>query len=432
MRRALAFWALVALALPRACRLTEVPDADGYIPLVDIAPFLAPNATRESQLRVAREWGRALEAFGFAAIVGHGVAPEAQEALFAAAAAFFARPSAAKLAAMAPGGYGTFGGYTPPGVESVARSSRDGSRRSAPPDLVENVVFLPGMLPAAGGARTIATDTGTGSDAAGAASNDPLASLAGPAGAYWGQMSGLVGCLHELSALALGLKDPGYFDAFYAQHPSFALRLAHYPPLQSGEDAGEASTCRGARGEAAAAAAPEACAECDDEDRSGGAVRYGAHTDYQGFTVLRPDPTRPGLEVLKPKPWGQRGGGWAGGAGSGAVAGADACDEGEGQAWVPVREDAVAAAGALLVNLGDLWQHWTNDKWPATCHRVANPPAGSDHARHPRLSLVFFTGPRADAVVAPLDACVDSEHPARYAPVVSGDHLRAKVAASNV
>ena len=50
-------------------------------------------------------------------------------------------------------------------------------------------------------------------------------------------------------------------------------------------------------------------------------------------------------------------------------------------------------------------------------------------------SLVFFTGPRDDALIETLPSEVSSERPLRpgYAePVVAGAHLQAKLAASNV
>jgi isopenicillin N synthase-like dioxygenase len=65
----------------------------------------------------------------------------------------------------------------------------------------------------------------------------------------------VVHTLNCMSAVSLGL-DPEYFDRFFAPG-DYSLRLAHYPPMM-------------------AEAAP-------------GQLRYGAHTDYQGFTVLLQD-----------------------------------------------------------------------------------------------------------------------------------------------
>lgn len=68
---------------------------------------------------------------------------------------------------------------------------------------------------------------------------------------------------------------------------------------------------------------------------------------------------------------------------------------------------AVALAGALLLNLGTLTSRWTNGLWPATLHRVTNPPA-SKAAHSRRLSVAYFAKPAYDAVVAPLPTCVCS------------------------
>ena len=67
-------------------------------------------------------------------------------------------------------------------------------------------------------------------------------------------------------------------------------------------------------------------------------------------------------------------------------------------------------------------------------HRVANPPRGSPAEAEPRLSLVFFTGPRDDAVIETL-ASESEARPLRDGyelPVVAGEWLRAKLKASNV
>ena len=74
--------------------------------------------------------------------------------------------------------------------------------------------------------------------------------------------------LMALSAAALSLPE-GYFDPFYAAgRAEMHLRLAHYPPM-------------------AAPVAP-------------GQLRYGAHTDYTGFTILLQDTAVSGLEVRLP------------------------------------------------------------------------------------------------------------------------------------
>lgn len=125
-----------------------------------------------------------------------------------------------------------------------------------------------------------------------------------------------------------------------------------------------------------------------------GQVRMGAHTDYGIVTVLYADAV-PGLEIVGPD------GRWCG--------------------VVPVE-------GAFLVNLGDLLAEWTNDRWRSTLHRVAPPPVGEDTPAL-RRSAAFFHDGNYDALVEVLDTCCSSENPPRYAPILAGDHLMAKLTA---
>lgn len=234
------------------------------------------------------------------------------------------------------------GGYTPQGMESVARSTGAGSE-GTPPDLVENYVF-----------RQSGGDPGADS---------PAFAVAGPA--YFAQMRLLCGRMMELSAAALGLPADFFEDTYGGGRGEMHLRLAHYPPVLSPADPGQ--------------------------------LRYGAHTDYTGFTILRQDDEVSGLEVRLP-----------------------GSDE-----WRSVEP----LPGALVINCGDLIQQWTNDRWHSTWHRVANP--APEAAGKARLSVVMFTGPANDTLIEPLPSCCGPDNPPRYAPVTAGDHLRAKLERGN-
>ena len=124
-----------------------------------------------------------------------------------------------------------------------------------------------------------------------------------------------------------------------------------------------------------------------------GQMRAGAHTDYGSLTIVAPSAAPGGLQVLSPA--------------------------GE---WRPVPW----VQNAFVVNLGDLMAQWTNDRWVSTMHRVANPPQLAD-ASSRRMSIVFFHQPNEDAVIDSIPTCVTPEHPARYAPTTSGEHLLKKV-----
>jgi len=110
----------------------------------------------------------------------------------------------------------------------------------------------------------------------------------------------------------------------------------------------------------------------------------GAHTDYEFFTLLHA--TSPGLEALN-------------GAGE----------------WV----DIPPRPGALIVNIGDMLEAWTNGAFTATTHRVR--PVAEE-----RFSFPFFATCDYWTVVQPHPNFVSAERPARYPPLVSGEHLFAQ------
>jgi isopenicillin N synthase-like dioxygenase len=114
----------------------------------------------------------------------------------------------------------------------------------------------------------------------------------------------------------------------------------------------------------------------------------GAHTDYEFFTILRS--TEPGLEVMN----------------------------GEGR-WI----DAPPRPGAFVINIGDMLEAWTNGIFVATSHRVRKVAAE-------RYSFPFFATCDYETVVAPHPSFVTPERPARYPPLVSGEHLYAQTVAT--
>jgi isopenicillin N synthase-like dioxygenase len=123
-----------------------------------------------------------------------------------------------------------------------------------------------------------------------------------------------------------------------------------------------------------------------------GQMRMGAHTDYGVVTVLFADPVA-GLQVLAPD------GHW---------------------------RDVVPSPGALLVNLGDMTAQWTNDRWRSTLHRVV-PPASDSGCLAKRRSAAFFLDANYDAVIECVPTCQSATQPAKYSPVVAGEHLIQKI-----
>jgi isopenicillin N synthase-like dioxygenase len=129
-----------------------------------------------------------------------------------------------------------------------------------------------------------------------------------------------------------------------------------------------------------------------ESDPLPGQFRMGAHTDYGIVTVLYADAV-PGLQIVGP--------------------------DGE---W----HDVVPTEGAFLVNLGDLLAEWTNDRWRSTLHRVVPPGLGNDGPAR-RRSVAFFHDGNYDALVECLPTCCSPDNPAKYAPILAGDHLMAKL-----
>jgi isopenicillin N synthase-like dioxygenase len=175
---------------------------------------------------------------------------------------------------------------------------------------------------------------------------------------YFRAMHELVDTLMRLSALALDLPE-NYFDRFIDMRRG-TLRTVEYPN--------------------------------QFEEPKPGQLRYGAHSDYGGLTILRQDAAPGGLQAC-------------------TLAGD----------WI----DVLPTPEAFVINVGDLMARWTNDRWRSTLHRVMNPPrdaAGSTR----RLSLVFFSGPNDDAVIECLPSCTGVGRPAKYGPVKAIDYVSRK------
>jgi isopenicillin N synthase-like dioxygenase len=156
-------------------------------------------------------------------------------------------------------------------------------------------------------------------------------------------------------ALSLGL-DPDFFAAFAGVELS-DLRLIHYPPSSG-----------------AALPGPPASG---DEDYG-----FGAHVDYGFLAILQQDGVG-GLELRN-----------------------------SAGAWIP----APHIPGTFLVNIGQMMQRWTNDRYRATWHRVRLPAAD-------RYTIAFFAEPSFNAVIEPLDTCCDDGNPPRYEPCQFGPYV---------
>ncbi len=113
---------------------------------------------------------------------------------------------------------------------------------------------------------------------------------------------------------------------------------------------------------------------------SEGHLGVGQHTDAGALTLLMQD-EQPGLEVLK-------NGAWHG---------------------VDPRSDA------LVINLGDIVQVWSNDQYFAALHRVIA------SAEKSRFSIPFFLNPAYQTNYGPVPTMVTNGRPARYQEINWGE-----------
>ena len=108
----------------------------------------------------------------------------------------------------------------------------------------------------------------------------------------------------------------------------------------------------------------------------------GAHTDYGFLTILSQDSVG-GLQVKN------RDGRWV---------------------------SAPPLPGSLIINIGDLVQTLTNDRYISTWHRVVN-NSGTE-----RYSIPFFIDMDFDAEVSVVPTCQSESNPSRYSVYTCGEH----------
>jgi len=168
---------------------------------------------------------------------------------------------------------------------------------------------------------------------------------------FYAECDALAFELVEVIAGNLGT-PPGALDScFRPDHTSF-LRLNYYPPCPIPARLGDGA----------------------------GHLGVNPHTDSGALTLLLQD-DQPGLEVLRDGVW----------------------------HLVEPRRDA------LVVNIGDIVQVWSNDRYTAALHR------GRVSADAERFSAPFFFNPAYSTWYAPLVSTVDADHPARYRPIHWGE-----------
>lgn len=310
------------------------------IPVIDIEPFRLRDSAEKQ--RVAREFGNALEHTGFATVVGHGIDAELITKTYDTMRAFFSYSLEQKMQSCPPERV-KIRGYLPIGTESVAATLDS----DAPPDLCEALVFANLNRPA---------------NASQLIWPQEPAGLRNLVETYHYALEDLGKKLTRLSSLALDLPEE-FLDPFVAD-PALTLRFVNYPDQKVAPKPGQ--------------------------------LRYGAHHDYGGLTLLRQDTAPGGLEV---------------------------CDA-SGQ-WHTVP----GSPNGFVINVGDLMSRWTNGRWRSTLHRVVNPGRELTGSTQ-RLSMVGFFGPNEDSEIACLPSCTNGQNPPRWPPVKAGEYVLSKLMAS--
>jgi isopenicillin N synthase-like dioxygenase len=180
---------------------------------------------------------------------------------------------------------------------------------------------------------------------------------------FYAECDALAFELVEVIAGNLGTPAGALDSCFRPDHTSF-LRLNYYPPCPMP-------------------------AQPTDVSAAGGHLGVNPHTDSGALTLLLQD-DQPGLEVFHDGAW----------------------------RLVEPRRDA------LVVNIGDIVQVWSNDRYAAALHRALV------SADAERFSAPFFFNPAYRTWYAPLVSTIDAEHPARYRPIHWGE-FRARRAAGD-
>ncbi|KAL4896700.1 thymine dioxygenase [Aspergillus ambiguus] len=165
-------------------------------------------------------------------------------------------------------------------------------------------------------------------------------------------------------AMGLDLEDEEYLTKQHSGHNN-QLRLLHYLPVPA------------------------------EDLKSERIARCPAHTDWSSMTMLFQDNCG-GLEVE------------------------DVTNPGAFVAADPVKD-------AIVLNVGDLLQMWSNDRLRSTNHRVRMPPLadrgeGAGRMTRERYSIPYFMSADPASVIECIPSCISADRPAKYNPITQADY----------
>ncbi|KAK3291313.1 uncharacterized protein B0H64DRAFT_478599 [Chaetomium fimeti] len=195
--------------------------------------------------------------------------------------------------------------------------------------------------------------------------DDTLPGFRAYATSLYERLAGVGSVLLAAIGLGLGL-DAQEHDALQhlASHRHSQLRLLHYPAVSK--------------------------ARLRHDVRA----RMPAHNDWATFTMLFQDGDSGGLELRDPQTGGQ---------------------------FLRAQPEG----GALVLNVGDMLERFTNGYFRSAVHRVSVPEAemvDEETGVPARRSIPFFVSPAPSHTVATLSRFVSDENPRRYDPVRFGEY----------
>jgi isopenicillin N synthase-like dioxygenase len=340
----------------------------------------------EEFARLATELVQALERFGFATLVNHGISNDAIQSAFLASRQFFSLDVTAKNES-AYRGHECNCGYIGVGQESHATTAGGADAKET---------FDIGPEPVSSGDVVGETPWPSDNEEDGFSGERFKSTMV----SYFDECNRLQ--LHLLKLIAVGLGLPSSeFLAAQCDERHCNLRLLHYPSLAV----------------RAGGADSENAKPLDERV----VVRGARHTDFGTLTLLAQDVVG-GLRV---QPRLKKG---------------ECFNEGDNleathAPWIHV----APVEGALVLNVGDMLQRWTNGRLVATPHQVVSvlPPLhqpaavdiinqvddATDVMIPERFSIAFFCNANKNTVLKPIPCLVQASEGPKYEPITAIEYL---------